>query len=157
LRNLGVADPPGWFNDRTWAIPTLILMRLWASMGGTQMIIFLAGLQGIPTEMYDAAAIDGANGWQRLRHITIPLLSPTTFFLTMLGVIGTFKAFSHVYVMQLPGARETTTTAAIFIFNEFYKSSKFGYAAALAFILFAIILLLTVVQNRIMGRRVFYG
>lgn len=161
-------EPRGIFEIMTgqnlpelWAGPSLALMvvivfNIWTFVG-FNTVVYLAGLGQIPKDLYEAAEVDGADRWASFRNITIPLLSPTTFFLTMLGVIGTFKAFSHVYVMQLPGARETTTTASIFIFNEFYKSSKFGYAAALAFILFAIILLLTIVQNRIMGRRVFYG
>jgi multiple sugar transport system permease protein len=144
-----------------WAGPSLALMviivfNIWTFVG-FNTVVYLAGLGQIPKDLYEAAEVDGADRWASFRQITIPLLSPTTFFLTMLGVIGTFKAFSHVYVMQLPGARDTTTTASIFIFNEFYKSGNFGYAAALAFILFAIILLLTLVQNRIMGRGVFYG
>lgn len=138
------------------ALIVIIIFNIWTFVG-FNTVVYLAGLGQIPKDLYEAAEVDGADRWQSFRQITIPLLSPTTFFLTMLGVIGTFKAFSHVYVMQLAGARDTTTTAAIFIFNEFYKSGNFGYAAALAFILFAIILLLTVVQNRIMGRGVFYG
>jgi multiple sugar transport system permease protein len=138
------------------ALMVIIIFNIWTFVG-FNTVVYLAGLGQIPKDLYEAAEVDGADRWASFRNITIPLLSPTTFFLTMLGVIGTFKAFSHVYVMQLPGARETTTTASIFIFNEFYKSSQFSYAAAMAFILFGIILLLTFVQNRIMGRRVFYG
>lgn len=138
------------------ALIVIIIFNIWTFVG-FNTVVYLAGLGQIPKDLYEAAEVDGADRWASFRQITIPLLSPTTFFLTMLGVIGTFKAFSHVYVMQLAGARDTTTTSAIFIFNEFYKSGNFGYAAALAFILFAIILLLTVVQNRIMGRGVFYG
>ena len=138
------------------ALMVIIIFNIWTFVG-FNTVVYLAGLGQISKDLYEAAEVDGADRWDSFFHITIPLLSPTTFFLTMLGVIGTFKAFSHVYVMQLAGARDTTTTASIFIFNEFYKSGNFGYAAALAFILFAIILLLTVVQNRIMGRGVFYG
>ena len=97
LRALGL-DPPIWFGDRRWAIPSLISMNLWQSMGGVRMIIFLAGLQGIPDSLYEAASIDGANSWQRLRNVTLPLLTPTIFFNTVLGVIGALQIFDAAFV-----------------------------------------------------------
>lgn len=156
LRGMGIANPPGWFNDRTWAIPTLILMRLWSSMGGTQMIIFLAGLQGIPTEMYDAAAIDGANAWQRLRHITIPLLSPTIFFNTVLGIIGALQTFAAAFVATEGGPGFATWFFSLHIWKNAFDYWNMGYAAALAWFFALIIVGLTVIQMRMSRLWVFY-
>lgn len=148
-------DLPALIEGPSLALVVIIIFNVW-SFVGFNTVVYLAGLGQISRDLYEAADVDGADRWQAFRNITIPLLSPTTFFLTMLGVIGTFKAFNHVYVMQVAGSRGATTTASIFIFNEFYQSNQAGYSAALAFILFLIILLLTIIQNRIMGRRVFY-
>lgn len=148
-------DLPALIEGPSLALMVIIIFNIWTFVG-FNTVVYLAGLGQISKDLYEAADVDGADRWQSFRNITIPLLSPTTFFLSMLGIIGTFKAFNHVYVMQVTGSRGATTTSAIFIFNEFYQSNKAGYAAALAFILFLIILLLTIIQNRIMGRRVFY-
>ena len=101
--------------------------------------------------------IDGAGGWAQFRHITMPLLSPTTFFLSMVAVIGTFTAFNHIYIMRLPGARGTIDTASIVIFDAFFKSGQAGYASAMALVLFGVILSLTLAQHRVLRKRVFYG
>lgn len=148
-------DLPTLLEGPSLGLFVIILFNIWTFVG-FNTVVYLAGLGQVPRELYDAGEVDGGDRWNLFRHITIPLLSPTTFFLSMLGVIGTFKAFNHVYIMQVAGARDTTRTAAIFIFDEFYKSNKFGYAAALAFILFGIILSLTLIQNRLLGRKVFY-
>jgi ABC-type sugar transport system permease subunit len=123
---------------------------------GYDTTIFLAGLGNIPNELYEAARIDGANGWQLFRRITVPLLSPTTFFLLIYTVIGTFKAFNHIYVMTLGGPGNATTTTAIMIFKQMYEFTRYGYSAALSFILFIVILSLTIVQNRVASSRVVY-
>lgn len=156
LRNLGVENPPGWFNDRTWAIPTLILMRLWGSMGGTQMIIFLAGLQGVPTEMYDAASIDGANAWQRMRNITIPLLSPTIFFNTVLGIIGALQTFAAAFVATEGGPGFATWFFGLHIWKHAFDYWNMGYASALAWFFALIIISLTLIQMRMSKHWVFY-
>ena len=156
LRGIGIADPPGWFNDRTWAIPTLIIMRLWGSMGGTQMIIFLAGLQGIPSEMYDAAAIDGANAWQRMRNITIPLLSPTIFFNTVLGIIGALQTFAAAFVATEGGPGFATWFFSLHIWKNAFDYWNMGYAAALAWFFALIIVGLTLIQMRMAKQWVFY-
>lgn len=156
LRNLGVENPPGWFNDRTWAIPTLILMRLWGSMGGTQMIIFLAGLQGVPTEMYDAAAIDGANAWQRMRNITLPLLSPTIFFNTVLGIIGALQTFAAAFVATEGGPGFATWFFGLHIWKHAFDYWNMGYASALAWFFALIIISLTLIQMRMSKHWVFY-
>lgn len=157
LRGLGF-DPPGWFSDRQWAIPSLIMMRLWTSIGGTQMIIFLAGLQGIPTELYDASSIDGANSWQRIRHVTIPLLTPTIFFNTVLGIIGALQTFEAAFLLTPEGGGPGFATwfYALHIWKHAFDYFDMGYAAALAWFFALIIVTLTIVQMRISRRWVFY-
>jgi multiple sugar transport system permease protein len=134
----------------------IIVYTTWVFVG-FDTTIFLAGLGNIPTELYEAARIDGADGWQLFRRITIPLLSPTTFFLLMFTVIGTFKAFNHVWVMTQGGPGTATTTTAIMIFQQMYQYNRYGYSAALSFILFAVILVLTVLQNRSARGKVVYS
>ena len=152
--NLGI-DIPSWMNGPSLALVSLILYTTWVFVG-YDVAIFLAGLGNIPPELYEAARIDGASGWKLFRHITIPLLSPTTFFLLVLTVIGTFKAFNHIYVMTKGGPGNATATMGVFIFQQMYESQRYGYSAALSFVLFAVILLLTILQNRLANDRVVY-
>ena len=137
------------------AMLALIIFTTWVFVG-YDITIFLAGLGNIPGELYDAAKVDGASGWTLFRNITFPLLSPTTFFLLLLTVIGTFKAFNHIWVMTQGGPGDATTTTSIFIFKQLFQLNRYGYSAALSFILFFIILILTVLQNRYAGSRVVY-
>ncbi|RME63115.1 MAG: sugar ABC transporter permease [Caldilineae bacterium] len=146
----------GFFAGPSMALVSIIAFGIWTFVG-YNTVIFLAGLGNIPTEVYEAAEIDGANQWQLFRHITIPLLSPVTFYLSLIGFIGTFKAFNHIFVMQEPSARDTVITTSVSIFNTFYKASQFGYASAQAILLLGIILFLTYVQTKVFGERVFYG
>ena len=134
-----------------------IIMYNWWVFVGYDTVIYLAGMGAIPHELYEAAKIDGAGRWSLFRKITIPLLSPTTFFLTIIATIGTFKAFNHIFVMKELTARATVDTASIMIFQTFRADGQFGEAAAMAFILFAIILILSQVQNIIGEKLVFYG
>ncbi len=147
---------PAELQGPSLAMIALIIFTTWVFVG-YDTVIFLAGLGNIPGELYEAAKIDGASGWQLFRRITLPLLSPTTFFLLLLTVIGTFKAFNHIYVMTLGGPGNATTTASILIFQQMYQYTRYGYSAALSFILFAIILAITVIQNRAAGSRVVYS
>ncbi len=158
LREIGVSDPPGWFSDRRMAIPSLIIMRLWTSIGGTQMIIFLAGLQGIPTELYDAASIDGANTWQRVRHVTIPLLTPTIFFNTVLGIIGALQTFAAAFLLTPEGGGPGFATwfYALHIWKNAFDYFEIGYAAALAWFFALIIVAMTIFQTQLSKRWVFY-
>jgi len=153
-REVGV-DLPSWAGGPPLALVALIVYTTWVFVG-YDVTIFLAGLGNIPLELYDAAKVDGASGWKLFRHITFPLLSPTTFFLLILTVIGTFKAFNHIWVMTMGGPAGATTTASIFIFKQLYQFNRYGYSAALSFILFFVILVLTIVQNQVAGRRVVY-
>jgi multiple sugar transport system permease protein len=138
------------------ALVVIMLYSIWVYVG-YDTVIYLAGLGNISRELTEAAEIDGAGRWQIFRHIIFPLLSPTTYFLSLIAIIGTFKAFSHIWVMRHDLALGTTDTFSVTIFIEFFDKVRYGYASALAFVLFAIILSLTYINNRIQGSRVFYG
>ena len=153
---LGLENLQGLAAGPSLALVSIIIFGVWTYVG-YNTVIFLAGLGGIPSELYEAAEIDGANKFQLFRYITVPLLSPITFYLGLIAFIGTFKAFNHIYVMRVPSAQGTVDVASVEIFDTFYKANQYGYAAAEAILLFMIILALTFAQNRIFGRRVFYG
>jgi ABC-type sugar transport system permease subunit len=152
---LGV-DVPAWAAGPSLALVVVILFSIWVYVG-YDTVIYMAGLGNISTELIDAAEIDGAGRWQIFRYVIFPLLSPTTYFLSLIAIIGTFKAFSSIWVMRHDLALGTVDTFSVMIFNEFFTKLQYGYASALAFVLFAIILCLTLVNNRIQGSRVFYG
>lgn len=132
---------PAWLSTERWAMPAIIIMSLWG-VGGS-MIIFLAGLQGIPESLYDAAKIDGAGPLPCFWHITIPMMTPTIFFSLILGLIGSFQMFTQAYVMTRGGPNNATLTYVMHIYNKGFRQFHFGYASALAWVLFIIILLLT--------------
>ena len=147
---------PAWAAGPSLALVVIMIFSIWTFVG-YNTVIYLAGLGNIPTELHEAAEIDGAGRWQVFRFITLPLLSPTTYFLTLIAVIGTFKAFNHIWVMRQDLALGTTDTFSVVIFLEFFEKLQYGYASALAFVLFAVILSLTYINNRVQGSRVFYG
>jgi multiple sugar transport system permease protein len=153
---MGLENWPAWADGPSLALVVIMIYSIWVFVG-YDTVIYLAGLGNIPKEMSEAAEVDGANRWQVFRYITFPLLSPTTYFLTLISVIGTFKAFNHIWVMRLDAALGTADTFSVVIFTEFFLKLRYGYASAMAFILFAIILTLTFVNNKIQGSRVFYG
>lgn len=153
--HFGVAIP-NWASGPSLALSVIILHSIWTFVG-YNTVIYLAGLGNIPKEMNDSAEVDGANSWQVFRHITFPLLSPTTYFLSLIGVIGTFKAFNTIWIFRSNLALGTTDTFSLLIFIEFFEKLRYGYASAMAFVLFGIILSLTLINNRIQGTRVFYG
>ena len=155
LKQIGIKGPT-WLSSSTWAMPAIIIMSIWRGLG-YNMLIYLAGLQGIPEVYYEAAEIDGAGSWAKFRHITLPLLSPVTFYLSVLGFIGTFKSFDSIYVMRDLFAKGTTDTASVVIFDSFRTDNNWSYSAAQAIILLLIILALTAVQRNVFERRVFYG
>ncbi len=146
----------GFWAGPSMALVSIIFFGIWTYVG-YNTVIFLAGLGSIPSELYEAAEIDGANKWHSFRYITLPLLSPITFYLGLIAFIGTFKAFNHIYVMRVPSALGTVDVTSVTIFDTFYKANQYGYATAQAIILFFIILGLTLVQNKVFGERVFYG
>jgi multiple sugar transport system permease protein len=155
LRNMGF-DPPGWFSEQKWAIPSLILMGLWGGIGGTRMIIFLAGLQGIPDSLYDAAAIDGAGTWGKLRHVTIPLLTPTIFFNLVLGIIGALQTFTAAFVATEGGPAFATWFFGLHLYKHAFDYWNMGYASALAWFFAIVIVTVTILQQRLSRRWVFY-
>ena len=147
---------PQWAAGPSLALTVIILHSIWTFVG-YNTVIYLAGLGNIPKELNDSAEVDGASGWQVFRHITFPLLSPTTYFLSLIGVIGTFKAFNTIWIFRSNLALGTTDTFSVVIFIEFFEKLRYGYASAMAFVLFGIILTLTLINNRVQGSRVFYG
>ena len=144
-----------WLQDPVLAKFSLILLALWKSIG-LNMIIFLAALQGIPRSYYEAAEIDGATGWKKIRYITIPLLSFATFFVTITTLIGWIQFFEEPFVMTKGGPLNATMSMALFIYNNGFKLSNFGYAASGSFILFIIIILVTLVQFSVRKKEVEY-
>ncbi len=149
-------QPPDWLNDPDWAKPAVVILTLWKNVGFT-MVIYLAGLQGIPRSLYDAAEVDGASAWQRFRHVTLPMVSPTTFFLLVIQMIGAFQLFSEPYVMTRGGPAQATLTVVYYIYQvAFDFSNRMGKASAIAWVLFAIIFVLTFLQSRLQRRWVHY-
>jgi multiple sugar transport system permease protein len=135
---------PLWLQSESWSKPSLILMKLWAAGGG--MIIWLAGLQSIPQEMYEAAKVDGASSWQRFKNVTIPLLSPYILFNLIIGLIGTMQIFAESYIMTTGGPKDSTMFYAYYLFKQAFQFFRMGYASALAWILFIVVLVLTLTQ-----------
>jgi ABC-type sugar transport system permease subunit len=147
---------PEWIAGPSLSLIVIMIFGVW-SFVGFNTVIFLAGLGSISRDVYEAAEMDGAGRWAIFRNITMPLLSPTIYFLTLYTVIGTFKAFNHIYVLRTGAALGTTDTASVVIFTVFRETTRYGYASSLAILLLFIILVLTVVNNRIASDRVFYG
>jgi multiple sugar transport system permease protein len=148
---------PRWFASTEWAIPGLITLALWTSIGGPRMIIFLAGLQGVPEELHDAAAIDGAGRWQRFRHVTLPMLTPTIFFNLVLGIIGALQVFTSAYVATAGGPDYATWFYAVNIYYQAFQYFNMGYAAALAWLFAILIVILTWIQFRASRSWVYYA
>ena len=145
---------PLWLGSTKWALPALMVISLWG-VGGA-MVIFLAGLQGIPTVLYEAAQIDGANGWQRFRHVTVPMISPVLLFNLVLGIISSFQAFTNAYVMTNGGPDYATLMYVLYLYNNGFRYFQMGYASALAWVLFLIILALTLLVFRSSPAWVYY-
>jgi len=136
---------PQWLSSEAWAMPAIILMSAWKTFG-FNMVIFLAGLQGIPDQLYDAAKVDGANAWERFLNVTLPMLSPTTFFVVVISVIGSFQVFDQAYIMTAGGPGTATTTLVMYIYQLGFSRFQMGEAAAAAAVLFLIIFVFTVIQ-----------
>ena len=150
LGYIGV-DGPSWLNDQTWALPSLIVMSAWRNMGYL-VIIFLAGLQGVPTEMHEAAAIDGAGAWSRFRYMTLPLMRPTLLFGGVVTMIGYLQFFEESFVMTQGGPLDKTLSVAYYTYNQF-GFGNYSYAAAMAYVLFVVIMIVTALQFRLLGDR----
>ena len=149
LHAIGLAPPVDWLGDTRTALAAIMVQNIW-STSGFFMIVFLAGLQDIPESLYEAARVDGANGWQQLWHVTLPSLRPTTFYVVTMGLIGCFQIFDQVYVMTEGGPLKSTLTTAYLLYKEAFANFEMGYACAIAFVLAGVIFLCTLVQQRIM-------
>lgn len=152
------ATPPAWLGDPAWAKPALALMSLWGV--GNSMIIYLAGLQNVPRELYEAAEIDGARVWHRFWHVTLPMISPVIYFNLIMGIIGTLQVFTQVFVMTggADGApARSTLFYALYLFSVAFYDLRMGYASAMAWVLFLIIVVLTWLATRLTEKRIYYG
>lgn len=147
LRFSGIQDPPGWIASTQWALPAVIIVSVWRYMGYF-MIVYLAALQDIPTDLREASAIDGANGFQHFRRITLPLLAPATFFVVLMLTINSFKSFDLIYVLTEGGPGQATTLLVNYIYNKGFMSERYGIASAAAMVLFVLVALITVIQFR---------
>jgi multiple sugar transport system permease protein len=153
LARFGVQPIP-WLTDVKWALPTLIFISLW-NVGST-FVIYLAGLQGVPIHLYEAAEVDGATGWQRFWKITVPLITPSIFFNMVMGFIGSFRVFTQAYIMTGGGPADRTLFYVLYLFQKGFLDFRMGYASALAWILFLIILAMTLFQMWLSRRWVYY-
>jgi multiple sugar transport system permease protein len=140
-------EGPDWIGSPHYALAAIMALNVW-STSGYFMVAFLAGLQGIPASLYEAARMDGAGYWSRFWHVTLPGLKPTIFFVASLGIIGSFQVFDQIYVMSAGGPANATTTLSYFIYIEAFRYFRFGYAAAAAVLLFGIILAMTRLNQR---------
>ncbi|GAA1806786.1 sugar ABC transporter permease [Luedemannella flava] len=152
LRAIGVDHPPGWTTSADWSMPAVIVVGVWREMG-YYMLLFLAGLQTIPAQLYEAATIDGANVWQRFRRITLPSLRHTTFFVTVMLTIGSFKVFDLILLLTEGGPGQSTLVLSQYIYQKGFHENQFGYASAVSIVLFAVCFLITVVQFLVNKRR----
>ncbi len=146
LMSIGIESPPRWTGTATWALPTVMIVSLWGGLG-YDMMIYLAGLQGIPKELYEAAEIDGATNVRSFLHITFPLLWPTTFFLLVTGIIGSFKVFALINVMTQGGPGTATTMLAFYVYRAGFVFYRMGYASAVAWVLMVLVFFITLLQT----------
>lgn len=140
-------NPIDWLGDPVYAMPAIVLLAVWKNFG-YNMILFIAGLQNIPTELYEAAELDGASGWFKFKSITLPLLAPTTFFTSIITMIGYFQLFAEPYVMTQGGPLNSTLSIVLYMYQEGFRWWNIGYSVSIAFVLFIIILIGTIIQFR---------
>jgi ABC-type sugar transport system permease subunit len=152
LRGIGIQEPPTWLTSTTWALPSIIIVAIWKTIG-YNMVIFLAGLQNVPKELYEAAEIDGSSKWNMFWEITLPLLQPTTFFITVISIIHSFQVFGYALIMTEGGPGVSTNTLVLYIYQQGFKYFNMGYASAIAWVLFIILLMVTMIQYYVNHRR----
>jgi multiple sugar transport system permease protein len=145
LTSIGIANPPKWIADIKWAMPTLILITIWQGIG-YYVIIYIGGLNSIPKEVYESADIDGASFWSKFFRISVPLVSPTTFFLAITGIIASFKVFDLISILTNGGPGTSTNVIAYYMYQTAFTYNKMGYASAMAVVVFIIIFIITVIQ-----------
>lgn len=155
LFHLFGTTPPSWLGDPQWAKPALVLMSLWGV--GNSMIIYLAGLQDVPQELYESAELDGASWFGRLWHVTLPLISPVIYFNVVMGIIGALQVFSTVFVMTAGGPARATLFYALYLFNTAFFDLRMGYASAMAWVMFLLIVGLTLTVTKISEKRIHYS
>jgi multiple sugar transport system permease protein len=153
---IGIPEGPRWLSDSGTAMPSLMVAVLWATVGGSAMIIFLAGLQGVPIELHEAAQIDGASAWQRLFAITLPMMSPTIFFNLVVGIIAALKVFALAFVGTGGGPNYATWFFILHLYQTAFQNFEFGYASALAWIFFVVVVALTYLNLRFSRQWVYY-
>lgn len=156
LGQVGIKGP-GWLSSIEWAIPALVIMGLWASVGGSRMIIFLAGLQDVPKELLESAEIDGAGTWAKFWNVTLPLITPTIFFNLILGIIFALRTFEAAFITTNGGPAYATWFISLHIYQNAFVSFDMGYASALSWLLFIILTVFTYLQFRLSGSWVFYA
>jgi multiple sugar transport system permease protein len=152
--------PIDWLMSPTWTLPAIMIMSIWAGVG-YNMIIFLAGLQTIPTTVYEAADIDGANIWDKFWHITIPLLKPTMVFVVIMGFISSFQVFERIYIMTesefgIGGVLDSALTVVAYLYDTGFRKFQMGYASALGYIIFAVVFILTIINIKFVKTKVEY-
>jgi multiple sugar transport system permease protein/alpha-1,4-digalacturonate transport system permease protein len=152
LRFIGIDNPPGWTVSADWSMPAVILVGTWREMG-YYMLLFLAGLQTIPAELYEAARVDGASAWQRFWNVTLPGLRHTTFFVTVMLTISSFKVFDLILLLTQGGPGQSTLVLSQYIYQKGFVENQFGYASAVSIVLFAICFVITVIQYLVNKRR----
>jgi multiple sugar transport system permease protein len=152
LRTIGIENPPTWISSTIWALPSIIIVTVWKTIG-YNMVIFLAGLQDISREMYEAAEIDGSGKWNSFWHITLPLLKNTTFFITIISIINSFQVFGYALIMTEGGPGNATNTLVLYIYQQGFKFFNMGYASAIAWVLFIIIFIFTMLQSYMNHRK----
>ncbi|MEW5818989.1 MAG: sugar ABC transporter permease [Cyanobacteriota bacterium] len=155
LTQIGINSPPLWLFDDKWSLIAIIIVSVWKNIG-YNMVIFLAGLQGIPESLYEAAKIDGANTIKKLWHITIPMLTPTIFFVCIMSTISAFQVFDLIYLMTEGGPENSTMVIVYWLFKNAFEFFKLGYASSIAYVLFVIILILTLIQWKLRKKWVMF-
>jgi multiple sugar transport system permease protein len=153
LKQVGIAGP-NWLFSTAWAMPSVILLSIWKNVGYS-IVLYLAALQSVPESLYESAMLDGANARQRFWRITLPLISPTTFFIIVLSVIGSFQSFDQIYVLTQGGPARATSVIAHYLYQNGFQYFAMGYAAAIAYVLFALLFVATLIQWRYRSRWVF--
>lgn len=145
FRSIGIANPPGWLADFKWSLPSIMIIYVWQQVG-YYSIVFLAGLKGLPEDVYEAAKVDGASSIRQFFSLTVPLISPTTFFLTIMGIIGSFKVFDQISVLTQGGPGSSSSVMAYYVYRTAFDYFEMGYANTLAWALFVLVFIVTLVQ-----------
>ncbi len=145
LMAIGITNPPKWFGDYKWSLAAVIMLTVWRDLG-YYVIVFLAALKGVAKELYEAASLDGAGRFKQFIYITVPMIKPTTFFLMVTGIIGSFKAFDQIAVTTQGGPGTSSSVLVYYIYNSAFRFYKMGYASSMAWVLFVLIFVITIVQ-----------